>query len=292
MPEIMRTDMDFKEKSVKRQLFQEGLAPKKSLGQNFLIDNSVLSDIVAAAELSADSCVLEIGPGMGVLTKELSREAERVVAVEIDRDMVAVLGQNLSDCQNVTVINQDILKVDLEALFDEHFGARPVKVIANLPYYITTPIIMKLLESPRITEIVVMIQKEVALRLAAKEGTKDFGAISLAVQYRSEPQMVRHVPPEAFCPPPKVTSSVIRLVRREKPPVTVKDETHFFNLIKAAFSQRRKTFLNSVGNFPGLTATKEDVRTVLGEMGISETIRGEALSMAQFAEISDRLLEK
>ncbi len=281
--------MDFKEKSVKRQLKQEGLAPKKSLGQNFLIDDSVLFDIVSAAELSEDSCVLEIGPGMGVLTKELAKEASQVVAVEIDRDMVAVLEQNLAEFQNVTVINQDILKVDLDELFQEHFPGKTVKVIANLPYYITSPIIMKLLESPRITDIVVMIQKEVAERLAAREGTKDFGAISLAVQYRAEPYLVRHVPPESFCPPPKVTSSVIKLVRRKEPPVKVRDEAHFFRLIKAAFSQRRKTFLNSVGNYPGLSATKEDVRQVLSQLSINENIRGEALSMEQFAEISDRL---
>ncbi|MBQ9915478.1 MAG: 16S rRNA (adenine(1518)-N(6)/adenine(1519)-N(6))-dimethyltransferase RsmA, partial [Clostridia bacterium] len=268
------------------------VVPKKSLGQNFLTDEEVLSDIVSAAELSPDTCVLEIGPGMGVLTRELAKVAETVVCVELDTDILPVLGKNISEFQNVTVVNEDILKVDLDALFDKHFGDRPVKVIANLPYYITTPIIMKLLENKRISDIVVMIQKEVAERLAAKEGTKDFGAISLAVQYRSEPRLVRHVPPTAFCPAPKVWSSFIRLCRLAKPPVTVKDEGHFFRLIKAAFGQRRKTFLNSVGNFPGISATKEDVRAVLEQLGIPETVRGEALSMEEFAKISDLLCKK
>lgn len=283
--------MDYNSQSVKKQLAKEGLKPKKSLGQNFLTDGSVLADIVAAAELSEDACVLEIGPGMGVLTRELARSAEKLVAVEIDTAILPVLNKNLSEFQNVTVVNEDILKVDLDALFDTHFPGKKVKVVANLPYYITTPIIMKLLECKRISSIVVMIQKEVAERLAASAGTKDFGAISLAVQYRSEPHLVRHVPPEAFCPAPKVWSSVIRLSLLEEPSVAVKDEAHFFQLIKAAFAQRRKTFLNSVGNYPGLKAAKEDVRKVLLELGIPETVRGEALSIRQFAEISDALSE-
>ncbi len=273
----------------RRELKKEGVVPKKSLGQNFLTDEEVLSDIVSAAELSPESCVLEIGPGMGVLTRELAKAAKTVVCVELDTDILPVLGKNIAEFQNVTVINEDILKVDLDALFCEHFGDEPVKVIANLPYYITTPIIMKLLENKRISDIVVMIQKEVAERLAAEAGTKDFGAITLAVQYKAEPRLVRHVPPESFCPAPKVWSSVIRLCRLEKPPVEVKDEGHFFRLIKAAFGQRRKTFLNSVSNFPGLSVTKDEVKDALDQLGISDTVRGEALSIEQFARISDIL---
>lgn len=283
--------MDFSsKKAVQRQLAGEGLRPKKGLGQNFLTDETVLSDIVSAAELNEGSVVLEIGPGMGVLTRELAKQAEKVVAVEIDTTILPVLTKNLSDFQNVTVVNQDILKVDLDQLFDEHFGNKPVKVIANLPYYITTPIIMKLLENERISSIVVMIQREVARRLSAKAGTKDFGAITLAVEYRAEAQPVRDVPPEAFMPAPKVWSSVIRLVRRTKPPVELRDEKHFFELIKGAFSQRRKTFVNSVGTYPALGTGKETVKAVLEKLGISETVRGEALDIEAYAKISNEMV--
>ncbi len=283
--------MDFSsKKAVQRQLAGEGLKPKKGLGQNFLTDESVLFDIVSAAELDAESCVLEIGPGMGVLTRELAKQAEKVVAVEIDTTILPVLTKNLAEFQNVTVVNQDILKVDLDALFTEHFGNRPVKVIANLPYYITTPIIMKLLENSRISSIVVMIQREVARRLSAKAGTKDFGAITLAVDYRAVAEPVRDVPPEAFMPAPKVWSSVIRLIRRAEPPVLVQDEKHFFELIKGAFSQRRKTFVNSVGTYSALGTDKETVKAVLEKLGISETIRGEALSIEAYAAISNEMV--
>ncbi|MBE7040349.1 MAG: 16S rRNA (adenine(1518)-N(6)/adenine(1519)-N(6))-dimethyltransferase RsmA [Ruminococcaceae bacterium] len=284
--------MDFSsKKAVRNQLAGEGLRPKKGLGQNFLTDESVLSDIVSAAELDADSCVLEIGPGMGVLTRELAKTAGKVVAVEIDTTILPVLSKNLAEFDNVSVINQDILKVDLDALFTEHFGDRPVKVIANLPYYITTPIIMKLLEHSRIASIVVMIQREVARRLSAKAGSKDFGAITLAVDYRAVAEPVRDVPPEAFMPAPKVWSSVIRLVRREAPPVTVLNEKHFFDLIKGAFSQRRKTFVNSVGSYPALNTNKEEVKAILETLNISETVRGEALDIEAYANISNEMVK-
>lgn len=284
--------MDFSsKKAVQKQLAGEGLRPKKGLGQNFLTDESVLLDIVCAAELDEESCVLEIGPGMGVLTSELAKRAGTVVAVEIDTSILPVLQKNLSAYDNVTVINQDILKVDLDRLFKEYFGDKPVKVIANLPYYITTPIIMKLLEEKRIESIVVMIQREVARRLSANAGSKDFGAITLAVDYRAIAEPVRDVPPEAFMPAPKVWSSVIRLVRRDKPPVEVLDENHFFSLIKAAFGQRRKTFLNSVGA-ASLGVGKEELKELLNNLGISETIRGEALDIEAYAKISNALVKK
>ncbi len=284
--------MDFSsKKAVQKQLAGEGLRPKKGLGQNFLTDESVLLDIVSAAELDADSCVLEIGPGMGVLTRELAKTAGKVVAVEIDTTILPVLSKNLAEFDNVSVINQDILKVDLDALFTEHFGDRSVKVIANLPYYITTPIIMKLLEQSRITSIVVMIQREVARRLSAKAGSKDFGAITLAVDYRAVAEPVRDVPPEAFMPAPKVWSSVIRLVRREVPPVAVLNEKHFFDLIKGAFSQRRKTFINSAGGYPALNTSKEEVKAILEKLSISETVRGEALDIEAYASISNEMVK-
>ncbi|MBR7163609.1 MAG: 16S rRNA (adenine(1518)-N(6)/adenine(1519)-N(6))-dimethyltransferase RsmA [Clostridia bacterium] len=284
--------MDFSsKKAVQRQLAGEGLRPKKGLGQNFLTDESVLFDIVSAAELTKDSCVLEIGPGMGVLTRELAKKAGSVVAVELDTTILPVLEKNLSEFNNVTIINQDILKVDLDKLFDDHFGDRSVKVIANLPYYITTPIIMKLLEHHRITSIVVMIQREVARRLSAKAGSKDFGAITLAVDYRAVAEPVRDVPPEAFMPAPKVWSSVIRLSLREEPPVTVLNEKHFFDLVKGAFSQRRKTFVNSVGSYGALETNKEAVKAILEKLNIPETIRGEALDIEAYAKISNEMVK-
>lgn len=282
---------DFTKRSVERQLKGEGLRPKKGLGQNFLIDAAVLSDIVEAADIDGDTCVLEIGPGMGALTCELAKAAEKVVAVEIDTSILPVLQKNLAEFTNVTIVNQDILKVDLSALLTKHFGNRKVKVIANLPYYITTPIIMKLLEeSQNISSIVVMIQREVAQRLAANAGSKDYGAITVAVQYRAEVVPIRDVPPEAFHPVPKVWSSVIRLSLRQHPPVQVKDEALFFRLVKAAFAQRRKTFLNSVGNFAGLSLDKALAKALLQKLHIPETVRGEALSIQQFAQITNEII--
>jgi len=283
---------DGSKRAVQAQLSGEGLRPKKSLGQNFLTDETVLFDIAEAASLSSDSCVLEIGPGMGALTKELAQRAGKVVAVEIDTTILPVLEKNLSGFDNVSVINQDILKVDLDVLFHEHFGDKPVKVIANLPYYITTPIVMKLLEAKQISSIVIMIQREVARRLAAEPASKDYGAITVAVKYRAEVQPVRDVPPEAFHPVPKVWSSVIELVLREQPPVFVEDEKQFFHLIHAAFCQRRKTFVNSAAGYPQLGADKEVLKNVLEELGILENVRGESLSIEQFAQIHAALMRK
>lgn len=286
------SNQDFSRRSVRRQLSGEGLRPKKAFGQNFLTDETVLLNIVGAAELSADSCALEIGPGMGVLTRELAQRAEKVTAVEIDTTILPVLSKNLEAYDNVSVINQDILKVDLHKLFEEQFGGRPARVVANLPYYITTPILMKLLESDvPIESIVIMIQREVADRLAAEAGSKDFGAITLAVQYRAEVEHICDVPPEAFEPMPKVWSSVVRLIPREKPPVSVTDEAHFFRLIKAAFAMRRKTLTNALSHDGSLHADKETVRALLAGMGLSESIRGECLTIEQFAYLSNNLIQ-
>lgn len=279
--------------TVRRQLAGEGLRPKKSLGQNFLTDETVLENIVAAADVTSESCVLEIGPGMGALTRELAKAAGHVAAVEIDTSILPVLEQNICEFSNVTVVNQDILKADLAALFADLFGTRSVKVIANLPYYITTPIIMKLLEEDLpITSIVIMIQREVARRLAAAPGTKDYGAITPVVQYKAEVTPICDVPPEAFEPAPKVWSSVIRLDLRQTPPVSVTDEAHFFHVIRAAFAQRRKTFVNSAGSYPALGVEREDVKKVLQKLNFSENIRGEILSIEQFAQISNELVRE
>lgn len=289
----MKKQKSTRQQAVRRQLAGEGLRPKKSLGQNFLTDETVLSEIVAAAGLNSDSCVLEIGPGMGALTRHLAAAAGHVAAVEIDTSILPVLQKNIGCFSNVTVVNQDILKADLATLFAELFGNRPVKVIANLPYYITTPIIMKLLEEPLpITSIVIMIQREVARRLAATPATKDYGAITPVVQYRAEVTPICDVPPEAFEPAPKVWSSVIRLDIRQSPPVTVTDEAHFFHVIRAAFAQRRKTFVNSASSYSALGVTREDIKKVLQILNFSENIRGETLSIEQFAQISNELLEK
>lgn len=279
--------------AVRRQLAGEGLRPKKSLGQNFLTDETVLENIVAAADVTSESCVLEIGPGMGALTRELAKAAGHVAAVEIDTSILPVLEQNICEFSNVTVVNQDILKADLAALFADLFGTRSVKVIANLPYYITTPIIMKLLEEDLpITSVVIMIQREVARRLAAAAGTKDYGAITPVVQYKAEVTPICDVPPEAFEPAPKVWSSVIRLDLRQTPPVSVTDEAHFFHVIRAAFAQRRKTFVNSAGSYPALGVKREDVKKVLQKLNFSENIRGEILGIEQFAQISNELVRE
>lgn len=280
-------------KDVKQMLRTHDLYFKKSLGQNFLTDESVLSDIVGAAEITKDDFVLEIGPGPGVLTRELAENAARVVAVELDKDILELLSENISDYNNVKIINKDILKVDLEELSREYFDSKPFKVIANLPYYITTPIVMKLLESDaEIQSIVIMIQKEVAERLTAEPGTKDFGAISLSVNYYADAEIVRLVPPEAFVPAPKVFSSVLKLSVLDEPRVKVKDEAYLFKLIKASFSKRRKTFLNAISGESGIGITKEEARQALKELGFSENLRGETLSLVEFAQVSDLFLEK
>lgn len=262
---------------------------QKKFGQNFLIDEHVLNKIIAAAGVTKDDMVLEVGPGFGTMTQYLCENAREVVAVEIDKELIPVLNDTLSEYDNVTVINDDILKVDIDGLINERNEGKPVKVVANLPYYITTPIIMGLLEKHvPVDNITVMVQKEVALRMQAKPGTKDYGALSLAVQYYAKPYIAANVPPNCFIPRPNVGSSVIRLNLFDKPPVEVGDEKLMFSIIRASFNQRRKTLQNSLVN-GGLPFTKEQICEALSEMGIAATIRGEALSLEQFAKLTDLL---
>lgn len=263
---------------------------QKKYGQNFLVDPNVLERVMDAAGVSGEDCVLEIGPGIGTMTQLLAERAGKVVAVEIDRNLIPILEETLSPYSNVTVINEDILKLDVEEAIRVRGEGRPVKVVANLPYYITTPIIMSLLEGGAPLEsITVMVQKEVAERMQAVPGTKDYGALSLAVQYYSRPEVVANVPPNCFIPRPNVGSAVIRLTRYGTPPVQAADPGKLFTVIRASFNQRRKTLANSLGNAPGLSVSRERVAGILEEMGLPAMIRGEALTLEQFAELSDRL---
>ena len=265
---------------------------QKQFGQNFLIDTHVLEKIISAAGITKNDCVLEIGPGIGTMTQYLAENAGHVVAVEIDRNLIPILKETLADYDNVTVINEDILRVDIKALAEEYNGGKPIKVVANLPYYITTPIIMGLFESGvPIDNITVMVQKEVADRMKEGPGSKDYGALSLAVQYYAEPEIVANVPPNCFIPRPNVGSAVIRLTRHKEMPVEVKDPALMFKIIRASFNQRRKTLQNGLGNAPELPYTKEQIAAAIAEMGLTPTIRGEALSLAQFAQLSDILGE-
>ena len=261
---------------------------QKRFGQNFLIDGHVIEKIILAAEITKDDVVLEIGPGIGTMTQYLAEAAGEVFAVEIDKNLLPILAETLAEYDNVTVVNEDILKVDIAALT----GGRPVKVVANLPYYITTPIIMGLFENHiPATSITVMVQKEVAERMQAGPGGKDYGALSLAVQYYAEPYIVANVPPNCFMPRPNVGSAVIRLTRHTEPRIVVKDEKFMFKLIRASFNQRRKTLQNGINNSAELSISKDAVVEALRKMGLSESIRGEALTLAQFAELSDLLCE-
>lgn len=263
---------------------------QKKFGQNFLIDGRVLDKIIAAADIGPEDCVLEIGPGIGTLTSRLAEAAGQVIAVEIDKNLIPILADVLSEYDNITVLNEDILKVDIPALVEERNGGKPIKVVANLPYYITTPIIMGLFESNvPIDNITVMVQKEVAERMQVGPGTKDYGALSLAVQYYAEPYIVANVPQNCFIPRPNVGSAVIRLTRHAKKSVTVKDEQYMFRLIRAAFNQRRKTLQNALHNMPELNLSKEEIVEALKEMGLSETIRGEKLTLEEFARLADIL---
>ncbi len=265
---------------------------QKKFGQNFLIDTHVLEKIISAAGITKNDCVLEIGPGIGTMTQYLAENAGHVVAVEIDRNLIPILKETLADYDNVTVINEDILRVDIKALAEEYNGGKPIKVVANLPYYITTPIIMGLFESGvPIDNITVMVQKEVADRMKEGPGSKDYGALSLAVQYYAEPEIVANVPPNCFIPRPNVGSAVIRLTRHKEMPVEVKNPALMFKIIRASFNQRRKTLQNGLGNAPELPYTKEQIAAAIAEMGLTPTIRGEALSLAQFAQLSDILGE-
>ena len=261
---------------------------QKKFGQNFLIDTHVLEKIIAAAGVTKDDCVLEIGPGIGTMTQYLAESARHVIAVEIDQNLIPILKDTLSAYENVTVINKDILKVDIQALAQEYNGGRPIKVVANLPYYITTPIIMGLFESNvPIDNITVMVQKEVADRMQVGPGTKDYGALSLAVQYYAEPYIVANVPPNCFMPRPNVGSAVIRLTRHQTPPVTAKDPNLMFALIRASFNQRRKTLQNGLNNSPDISFTKEQIAAAIESLGLPAAVRGEALTLEQFAALSD-----
>ncbi len=263
---------------------------QKKFGQNFLIDEHVLTKIVSAAGITKDDMVIEVGPGFGTMTQWLAEAAREVVAVEIDKHLIPILEQTLADYDNITVINEDILKLDVNKLIEEKNNGKPVKIVANLPYYITTPIIMGLFENHvPVENITVMVQKEVADRMQVGPGTKDYGALSLAVQYYAEPYIVANVPPNCFIPRPNVSSSVIRLTTWEEAPVTVNNEKLMFNIIRASFNQRRKTLQNGIANAGNLQFTKEQVVNALTEMNLSPSIRGEALTLEQFAALSDIL---
>ena len=265
---------------------------QKRFGQNFLIDAHVLEKIVSAAGITKDDCVLEIGPGIGTMTQYLAESAGQVIAVEIDTNLLPILADTLKDYSNVKVINQDILKVDINELVKEYNNGRPIKVVANLPYYITTPIIMGLFESNvPIDNITVMVQKEVADRMQVGPGSKDYGALSLAVQYYASPYIVANVPPNCFIPRPNVGSAVIRLTRYQEPPVQVKDPKLMFMLIRASFNQRRKTLQNGLNNSPEISFSKEEITKAIESLGVSPSVRGEALSLEQFAQLANYFVQ-
>ena len=266
---------------------------QKKYGQNFLIDDSVLKRIIAAAQITGDDLVLEIGPGIGTMTQYLAEAAGHVITVEIDKALIPILQETLAEYDNVTVINADILKFNIKALLDERFEGRKVKVVANLPYYITTPIIMGLFEGNiPLESITIMVQKEVAERMQVGPGTKDYGALSLAVQYYAKPEIVANVPPNCFIPRPTVGSAVIRLTRHENPPVAVQNADHMFALIRASFNQRRKTLVNGLSNASELHVTRQQVTECLEKMGLPATVRGETFTLEQFAELSNMLYKE
>lgn len=266
---------------------------QKKFGQNFLIDEHVLDKIIRAAEITKDDYVLEIGPGIGTMTQYLACAAREVTAVEIDRALIPILEDTLKEYDNVSIINEDILKVDIVALAKEKNGGRPIKVVANLPYYITTPIIMGLFESHvPLESITVMVQKEVADRMQVGPGTKDYGALSLAVQYYAEPYIVANVPPNCFMPRPAVGSAVIRLTRHQKPPVEVMDEKLMFRLIRASFNQRRKTLTNGLKNSGELNLSKEVITAAIEKLGKGSSVRGEALDLEEFARLTNIIKEE
>lgn len=266
---------------------------QKKFGQNFLIDTHVLDKIIASAEITKDDMVLEIGPGIGTMTQYLANAARKVIAVEIDKNLIPILEDTLSDFDNVRVINEDVLKLDLRAIADEENDGKPIKVVANLPYYITTPIIMGLFENHvPVESITVMVQKEVADRMQTGPGNKDYGALSLAVQYYAEPYIVANVPPNCFMPRPKVGSAVIRLTRHEKPPVEVEDEGLMFDIIRASFNQRRKTLANGLSNSGKMDLPKEAIIRAIESLGKGAGVRGEALTLEEFAALSNEIVRE
>ena len=265
---------------------------QKKFGQNFLIDTHVLDKIIASAEITKDDMVLEIGPGIGTMTQYLSNAAGKVIAVEIDKNLIPILKDTLDGFDNVRVINEDVLKVDIAKIAEEENGGRPIKVVANLPYYITTPIIMGLFENHvPLKSITVMVQKEVADRMQVGPGTKDYGALSLAVQYYASPYIVANVPPNCFMPRPKVGSAVIRLDRYDNPPVQVNDEKLMFKIIRASFNQRRKTLANGLKNSPEINFTKEEIESAIESLGKGASVRGEALTLEEFATLTNYFTE-
>lgn len=279
--------------STREVIDKYGFAFQKKFGQNFLIDGNVVEKIVREAGVTKDDFVLEIGPGIGTMTQLLCENAREVAAVEIDDKLIPILKDTLSAYDNVTVINKDILKVDINKLALEKNGGRPIKVVANLPYYITTPIIMGLFESHvPVESITIMVQKEVADRMQVGPGTKDYGALSLAVQYYADPEVVMIVPASCFMPRPNVDSAVIRLSRHEKCPVDVADEKLMFRIIRASFNQRRKTLANGLNNSPEINLSKEDIAQAIVELGVPVNIRGEALTLSDFARLSNIIKEK
>ena len=266
---------------------------QKKFGQNFLIDTRVLDKIISAAQITGEDMVLEIGPGIGTMTQYLAESARCVAAVEIDENLIPILEETLRGYENIHIINGDILKIDMNQLVDRYNGGRPVKVVANLPYYITTPIIMGLLESGiPVDNITVMVQKEVASRMQAGPGSKDYGALSLAVQYYAKPYLVANVPPNCFLPRPKVGSAVIRLTRYSQPPVKVQDPKLMFQIIRASFNQRRKTLQNGLNNSPELSFSKGQIAGAIERLGLPAAVRGEALDLGQFARLADIFLDK
>lgn len=275
---------------LKALLNRHGFNFSKTLGQNFLIDKNVLNKIVSASELNENSCVLEIGPGAGTLTQRLAETGARCTAVEIDKALLPILGETLAGFDNFNLINSDILKVDLKKLIKDEFDNKPFHVIANLPYYITTPIIMQILESRLpVVSMTLMVQKEVADRMCATCGSKEYGALSVAVQYYTIPTVICRAEPHCFIPQPKVASSVVHLKVSATPTVTVSDEKKFFAIVKSSFGQRRKTLLNALSKSPYFSANKDSVRSALVQMGVYENIRGEKLSISQFAKLSELL---
>lgn len=272
--------------STKTIVDKYGFRLTKSLGQNFLVDNNILESIIDSADLTGDDVVFEIGTGVGTLTRELSRHAKKVIAIEIDKKLIPILKETLSGCDNVTIINQDILKTDIEDLVDQYGEGRPIKIVANLPYYITTPIIMKFLESHiKVDSFVLMVQKEVADRIAAKPSTKDYGSLTVAIQYYADSSIMSTVPRSAFFPPPNVDSAVIKLSSRAERPVDVVDEKLFFKVIRGSFSKRRKTILNSLSTYEDFN--KETVSKALKSAGIDPIRRGETLTIDEFALLTN-----